>query len=160
MGSILFSLEGLIEACCAVLCLVTQSCPTLCNSMDFSLPGPRPWAFSRQQYLSGLLGPPSGNLPNPGIEPRSPILQADSLPSEPPGKPKNTRVGNLSLFQGIFPTQGSNPGLPYYRQILYHLSHQGSPRILEWVTYHFSRGSSQPRDRTQVSHITGRFFTI
>ena len=45
-------------------------------------------------------------------------------------------------LQRIFPTQGSNPGLPHCKQILYHLSHQGSPRILEWVTYCFPRGSS------------------
>ena len=43
---------------------------------------------------------------------------------------------------GIFPTQGSNPGLPHCRQVLYHLSHQGSPRILEWAAYPFSMGSS------------------
>ena len=61
--------------------------------------------------------------------------------------------------QGIFPTQGSNPGLPHCRQNLYHLSHQGSPRILERVTYPFSRGSSQPRNWTGVSCIAGRFFT-
>ena len=46
-----------------------------------------------------------GDLPNPGIEPRSPALQVDSLPSEPPGKLKNTVVGSLSLLQGIFLTQ-------------------------------------------------------
>ena len=55
---------------------------------------------------------------------------------------QNTGVGSYSLLQGIFPTQGSNPGLPHCRRILYQLSHQGSPRILEWVAYHFSRGSS------------------
>jgi len=55
---------------------------------------------------------------------------------------QNTGMGSLSLLQGIFPTQGSNPGLPHCRQILYQLSHKGSPRILEWVAYHFSRGSS------------------
>ena len=71
--------------------------------------------------------PPSRDLPNLGIESRSPTLQADSFPCEPPGKPKNTGVGSLSLLQGIFPTQGSNQGLPHYRQILYQLSHQGSP---------------------------------
>ena len=59
-----------------------------------------------------------------------------------PGKPKNIGVGSLSLLQGIFPTQGLNPGLPYYRQILYCLSHQGNPRILEWVAIASSRGSS------------------
>ena len=56
----------------------------------------------------------------------------------------HTRVGIRSLFQGIFPTQGSNPGLPHCRWILYHLSHQGSSRILEWVAYPFSRRSSDP----------------
>ena len=55
---------------------------------------------------------------------------------------QNTGVSSLSLFQGIFPTQGSNPGLPQCRWILYQLSHKGSPRILEWVPYPFSRGSS------------------
>ena len=47
----------------------------------------------------------------------------------------NTREGSLSLLQGIFPSQGSNPGLPHCRQILSQLSHKGSPRILEWVAY-------------------------
>ena len=56
---------------------------------------------------------------------------------------KNTGVVSLSLLQGIFPTQGSNPGLPHCGWILYQLSHKGSPRILEWVAYPFSNGSSQ-----------------
>ena len=54
---------------------------------------------------------------------------------------KNTGVGYHALLQGIFLTQGSNPSLLHCRQILYCLSHQGSPRILEWVAYPFSRGS-------------------
>ena len=62
-------------------------------------------------------------------------------------------------IQGIFPTQGSNPGLPYCRQILYHLSHQGNLRILEWVAYPFSREIFWPRNRTGVSCIAGGFFT-
>ena len=70
-----------------------------------------------------------------------------------------TGVGSLSLFQVIFPTQGLKPGLPHYRWILYWLNHKGSPRILEWVTYSFSSGSSQPRNWTRVSCIAGRFFT-
>ena len=49
--------------------------------------------FSRQEYLSGLPCPPPGDLPNPGIEPGSPALRVDSLPSEPSGKPKNVGVG-------------------------------------------------------------------
>ena len=68
-------------------------------------------------------------------------------------------MGSLSLLQGIFPTQGSNPGLLHYRWILYQLSHEGSPRILEWVAYPFSNGSSQSRNWTRVSCIADRFFT-
>ena len=78
-------------------------------------------------------------------------------PWNSPGQ--NTRVGSHSLLQGIFPSQGSNPGLPHYRWILYQLSHKGSPRILEWVTYPFPSGSSWPRNQTAVSCIAGRFFT-
>ena len=55
---------------------------------------------------------------------------------------KSTGVDCHALLQGIFPTQGSNPGLTHCRGILYHLSHQGSPIILEWVACPFSRGSS------------------
>ena len=72
---------------------------------------------------------------------------------------QNTGVGSLSLLQGILPTQGSNPGLLPWRWILYQLSHQGSPRILEWIAYPFSRGSSQPRNPTGVSCTAGGFFT-
>ena len=72
---------------------------------------------------------------------------------------QNTSVGSLSLLQGIFPAQGSHPGLPHCRWILYQLSHQENPRRLEWVTFPFSRGSSQSRDWTQVFLIAGRFFT-
>ena len=71
---------------------------------------PRSLGFSRQEDRSGWPCPPPGDLPSPGIEPRSPALQA----------------------------------------ILYHLSHQGSPRILEWIAYPFSRGSFRPRNRKQV----------
>ena len=73
---------------------------------------------------------------------------------------QNTRVGSCSLLQGIFPTQGLNPGLLHCVRILYQLSHQGSPRILESIAYPFSRWSSQPRNHpTRVSCIAGGFFT-
>ena len=71
----------------------------------------------------------------------------DCSPWNSPGQ--NTGVGSLSL--SIFPNQGSNPGLPHCRQILYQLHHQGSPRILEWIPYPFSNGSSQPRNQMQES---------
>ena len=79
---------------------VTQSCPTLFDSMNCS-----PW---------NSLG-------------------------------QNTGVASLSLLQGIFATQGSNPGLQ--------LSHKGGPRTLEWVAYPFSRGSSRSRNQTGISCI-------
>ena len=78
-------------------------------------------------------------------------------PWNSPGQ--NTGVGSFSLLQGIFPAQGSNPGLLHCRWTLYQLSHTGSPRILGWVAYPFSRGSSQPRNQTGVSCIASRFFT-
>ena len=87
--------------------------------------------FSRLEYRSGQPFPTPGDLPNPRIEPRSPALQADSLPAEPQGKPKNTRVGSLSLLQQIFSTQESNHGLLQCRWILYQLSYQGSPKKVE-----------------------------
>ena len=71
----------------------------------------------------------------------------DPVDCSPPGSSvhgdspvKNTGVGGHTRLQWIFPTQGSNPGLPHCRQVLNYLSHQGSPRILAWVAYPFSRG--------------------
>ena len=78
-------------------------------------------------------------------------------PWNSPGQ--NTGVGSLSLLQGTFPTQGSNPGLSHCRQILYCLSHQRGLRRLEWVTYPFCIRSSHPRNQTGVSCIAGGFFT-
>ena len=73
---------------------------------------------------------------------------------------QNTGVGSsLSLLQGIFPTQGSNPGLLLCRRILYQLSHKGGLRILGWIAYPISSGSSQLRNRTGFSCIAGGFFT-
>ena len=79
-----------------------------------------------------------------GLQPASFSVHEDS-----PGK--NTGVDCHALLQGIFPTQESNPGLRHCRQILYHLSHQENPRILEWVAYPFSRQTSWPRNQTRVS---------
>ena len=78
-------------------------------------------------------------------------------PWNSPGQ--NTGVSSLSLLQGIFPTQGSNPGLLHCRWIIYQLSHKRSPRILEWVAHPCSSKSSRPRNLTRVSCIADRFFT-
>ena len=61
-------------------------CPTLCTPMDYSLPGSSVHGFSRQEYWSGLPFPSPEDLPDSGTEPEFTALQADSLPSEPPGK--------------------------------------------------------------------------
>ena len=90
--------------------------------------------FSGQKYWNGLPCPSLGNLPNPGIEPRYPTLQADSLLSELPGNPKNTGMGSLSLLQYIFPTRGSNRSPLHHRQILYQLNYQGYMHIYHWIT--------------------------
>ena len=74
-----------------------QSCLTLCDPIDGSPPGSPIPGILQARILEWIATPSSGDLPNPGIEPRSPTLWADSLPSEPPGKPKNTGVGSLSL---------------------------------------------------------------
>ena len=129
----------------------------------------------QQGSWSGLLYPPPGDLPTPGIKSRFPAFQADSLLSEPLGQEEdlkyvyvkilfllvprwksfspvqlfvthglyspwtspgqNTGVGILALLQGIFPTQASNPGLLHCRQILYQLSHKGSPLVREVTNY-------------------------
>ena len=85
-----------------------------------------PWNFPGQNTGASSFPSPR-DRPNPGIEPRSPSLQADSLPTEPQEKPNNTGVGRLSLFQWIFLTQELNWGLLHCRWILYQASYQGSP---------------------------------
>ena len=79
------------------------------------------------RILEWVAFPFSRGSSQPGIEPRSPALQADSLCAEPQGKPKNTGVGSLSLLQQIFLTQELNQGLLHCRRILYQLSYQESP---------------------------------
>ena len=101
-----------VSLLCVLSHSVTQSCPTLCDPMDCSLPG-------------------------------------SSVHGDSPGK--NTGMGCHALLQAIFPTQRSNPGRLHCTWILYHLSHQESPRILEWVACPFSSRSSQPGNRTGVS---------
>ena len=79
--------------------LVAQSCPTLCDPMACSPQTALSMAFSRQENWSGLPCPPPGDLPDPGIQPGSPALQADSLPSEWPRKPQ-IRPGLWACFYG------------------------------------------------------------
>ena len=69
--------------------LATQPCPTLCSPMDYSPPGSSVHGVLQARILQWLPFPSPGGLPDPGIEPRSSALQADSLPPEPPGEPSN-----------------------------------------------------------------------
>ena len=80
---------------------VTQSYPTLCDPMDYTVHG-----ILQARIQESIPSP--GDLPKSGIESRSPTLQADSLPAEPTGKPKDTGVGNLSILQWIFPARELN----------------------------------------------------
>ena len=86
---------------------VSQSCPTLCNPMDHADHG-----ILQARILEWVAVPFSRGSSQPGIEPRSPALQAVSLPAEPPGKPRDTGVGSLSLLQRIFPNLGIKPVSP------------------------------------------------
>ena len=80
---------------------VAQSCPTLCDPWTVACQAPLSMGFSRQEYWSGLPFPSPGDLPNPGVEPGSPALQAGSLPSEPPGKPNcSTSMEYYRAFKG------------------------------------------------------------
>ena len=148
--------------------------------------------FSRREYWSGLPLPSPGDLPNPGMEPSSTmssVLQVDSLPTEPLGKPTlflSPLVISLLLclslhlslcfsyflFPLLFRTLAPHLKVCEVSQLLLTLcdlmdcslpgfSIHGifQARILEWVAISFSRGSSCPRDRTWVSHTAGRFFT-
>ena len=98
--------------------LVARSCPTLCDLMDYSPPASSAHGILQQEYWSGLPCPPPGDLPNPGIEPVSPTLQADSLLSEPLGKPKyNVRAmqtveDELEIGSPRAPKISLTPNLP------------------------------------------------
>ena len=102
-----------------VLCLVAQSCLTLCDPMDCSPPGSSVHGGSPGKDIgAGCHALLQGIFPAQGANLVS-TVPVDSWPAEPPGKPKTTAVGSLSLFQGIFPTQESNWGLLHCRRILY-----------------------------------------
>ena len=92
-----------------------------------------PWTIQSMDILQARIlewtaVPFSRKSSQAGIKPRFPTWQADSLPVEPPGKPKNTGLCSLSLLQWIFLTQDSNQHLLHCRQILYQLNYQGSPK--------------------------------
>ena len=114
---------------------VTQSCPTLCDPMDYSLTGSSIPGIYLARILEWVAVSSSTGSSYPGIKLRSPTLQEDSSLSEPPGKPKNTGMGSLSFLQGNFPNQKLNHCFLHCRWILYQLSCLGSPNILIWLCW-------------------------
>ena len=114
--------------------LVARACPTLSTPWTVVCQGPLSMGFSRKEYWNGLSFPPPGDLPNPGIK-------TASLTS--------TCIGRWALCHSM---DNSPPGSSVYATV--------QARILEWVVISSSRGSSQPRDQTQVCIIAGRFFTL
>ena len=108
---------------------VTQSCLTLCDSMDYSLSGSFVHEILQQEYWSGLLCPSLGDLPDPGIESRSAALQADSLPSEPQAAAAAAK--SLQSCPTLCdPIDGLLPGSPVPGIL--------QARTLEWVAISFS----------------------
>ena len=93
--------------CESVQVLVTQSCPTLCDSMDCSPPGSSVYGILQARILQWVAIPSPGDLPNPGVKPWSSALQLDSLPSEPPGKPLCREVDTSRPMRQ--PPQGLDP---------------------------------------------------
>ena len=106
--------------------LVTQSCPTLCDPWSVACQAPLSMEFSRQEYWSGLPFSSPGDLPDPGIEPGYPALQADYLSSEPPGKTlKATKKKKKTVGTGKFskakPRKAKNKQVGLYQaKILFH----------------------------------------
>ena len=129
---------------------VAQLCPTLCNPMDYTVHG-----ILQARILEWVTFSFSRGSSEPGIKPRSPTLQEDSLPTEPQGKPKNTGVGSRSLLQQKFPTQEPNRGLLHCKRILYQLSYQGSPPgglVVRTQSFYCCGQGSIPGWGTEILH--------
>ena len=135
---------------------------TLCDPMDCSPPASSVHGILQARRCR-LPCPSPGDLPDPGIKPASHCFlhwQAGSLPPAPPGKLWRSGDGQRAVKALVTqscptlcdPMNSSSPGSSVHRNF--------QARVLEWVVIPFSRGSSQPRDQTQVSCIVGRFFAI
>ena len=101
--------------------VIYKSCQTLCDPMDYTV-----HRILQTRILEWVAFPFSKGYSQPRDETQVSHMWVVSLSAEPPGKPKNTGVGNLSLLQRIFLTRELNQGLLRCRQILYQLSYQGS----------------------------------
>ena len=122
--------------------LVTQLCPTLCDPGTVAHQAPLSMEFSSQEYCSGQPFPSPGDHPNPGIEPVSPALQTDSLPSEPPGKPKYKwyATATAKSLQSCLTLCDPIPGIL-------------QARTLEWVAISFSNAEKWKVKVKLLGHV-------
>ena len=112
---------------------VAQLCPALFDPVDLV------YGILQARILEWVAFPFSRGSSQPRIEPRSPTMQADSLPAEPQGKPKNTGVGSLSLLQHICWTRESTRGFLHHRRILYQLSYESqAKKTIKKICFQFS----------------------
>ena len=112
--------------CAVLLSLAAQSCLTLCDPMNSSHTAPLSVGFPRREYWSGLPCPSPGDLPDLRIEPQSPALQADSLPTEPPGKPATRKGGGGGLVTKSCLTLGTPLTVAYQAPLSMTFSRQES----------------------------------
>ena len=127
----------------------SESCSVVSNFLRQSM------EFSSPEYWSGVPFPSPGDLPNPGMEPRSPTLQADSLPAEPPGKPQEYWSGQPRPPPGELPDLGGNPGSPLQADSL-PASYQGSPMVFSRANFKSVNTSLASKNTfvTQRQHLT------
>ena len=118
-----------IVCVCVCVCVCAQSCPTLCDPMDCSPPGSTVHGILQARILEWVaisLSKGSSQLRDWAQVSRT---AGRVFTTEPPGNPKNTGVGSLSLLQGIFPTPELNRGLTHCRWTLYRLIYRESPHV-------------------------------
>ena len=125
-GRNLFKRNNFCDLCVKVL--VDQLCLTLCDPMDCNSPGSSVHRIFQAIILSGFPCPPPWDFPNPGTEPRSPTLQADSFPAEPQGRPKNTGVGSLFFSSGSSQPRNQT-GVPYIAGRFFKTELPGKPSL-------------------------------
>ena len=155
------SMEKCLCVCvCEFVCVKCHVCVCVCSSCiqlfvilwTVTSQAPLSIEFSRQEYWNRLLFPSPGDLPDLGIEAGSPALQADDFIREAQFTCESESEATQSCPTLGNPMVYSLPGSSIHRIF--------QTRVLEWSAIAFSRGSSQPRDQTRVSHIAGRSFTI
>ena len=142
---------------------ISKSCPTLATSWIVTCQVPLSMGLSREEYLSGLPFHSPWDLPDPRIKPTSPALASGFFTTEPPGDPdicyRMIFIFRKSTFISLGEVKVSQPCLTLCNLMDYTVYGILQARILEWVAFSFPRGSSQPRDRTQISCTEGGFFT-